>query len=67
MHASMHVYFLMGVGHCILFFLYVGAHFLEAVVKKFDKFHKSIDAQRDKCCYNSVLLIAYLYSYLVRL
>ena len=44
---------------------FAGAHFLEVTVKKFDEFHKSIDAHRDKCCYNSVLVIAYLYNYLV--
>ena len=46
--------------------LSLGAHFLEVVVTKFDGSHRSIDAQRDKCCYNSVLVIAYLYNYLVR-
>ena len=46
---------------------FAGAHFLEVIVKKFDEFHKSIDAQRDKCCYNSALVIAYLYNYLVSL
>lgn len=47
--------------------LLLGAHFLEVVVKKFDEFYKSIGAQRDKCCYNSVLVIAYLYNYIVSL
>ncbi|XP_065917507.1 nucleolar MIF4G domain-containing protein 1-like isoform X2 [Dysidea avara] len=43
----------------------VGAHFLQTLVKKFDELHKSISTQLNKCCYNSVLLIGYLYNYLV--
>ena len=43
----------------------LGAHFLEVVVKRFEGFHKTIGAQNDKCCYNAVLVIAFLYNYLV--
>ena len=63
-HTCMHSHILYTPAYWCWYF-FVGAHFLQTLVKKFDELHKSICTQLNKCCYNSVLLIGYLYNYLV--